>query len=154
MSWKKSSEPSIEYNCIAWALGFNHIWMWPSENYAWPRPTPSIVTIQEFIEIFALFGYEQCNTEIYESGYDKIALYVTFDEQPQHAARQRGTDGIWESKLGSGIDITHDFCGHLPDKPPHGPCSSYGGAKYFFKRRRGIKYPNYEEVEMAWDRGE
>lgn len=153
MAWLKTSDESIAYNCVAWALGFNHIAIWPDAAFdlEWPFPKPEVGNVDDFGQLFALFGYERCATEIYEVGYEKIALYApTEDAPPEHAARQL-PDGRWASKLGGrGIDGEHD---HLADWPQESPyreaCRTYGGARYFFRRRRGGKYPSYEEATAS-----
>jgi len=105
------------------------------------------VTIDEFVEVFALFGYEPSNSEIYEAGFEKIAIYVRNGE-PQHAARQLA-NGRWTSKLGAGIDIIHDKLGDFPSSAPYGPCTAYGGAQYFMKRRANAPYPDYAAVSAV-----
>lgn len=142
--WRETSNATPDYNCISWALRINDRWLWPWGDWEWPRPKPEIITVQEFIDVFKLFGFEQCATEIYEAGYEKIALYVRGGE-PQHAARQL-IDGRWTSKLGEGIDIIHDALADFPTAPPYGPCTAYGGAQIFAKRKINETYPNYETI--------
>lgn len=136
--WEPASKRDENYNCIAWALGHNDKYMWPSGDWEWPRAKPTVVTVQEFIDVFALYGYTQCDSHIYEEGFEKIALFVEGDS-PEHAAVSRRDDGKWMSKLGVGIDILHDGLSIIEDFPmsePHGPCTGYGKAQYFFKKRR------------------
>jgi hypothetical protein len=142
--WRQTSDCSDEYNCIAWALRINNLGLWPWGDWEWPRPKPAVVTVQEFIDVFAMFGFVQCASFIFEAGYEKIALYVRAGD-PQHAARQL-QDGRWTSKLGNGIDIIHDLLSDFPTRAPYGPCTSYGSAQYFFKRRSGAQHPDYSTV--------
>ena len=62
-----------------------------------------------------------------EVGWEKVALYVDHDDVPTHMARQLRS-GYWTSKLGQGIDITHDTVEAL-----EGHC--YGKATYYLRRR-------------------
>ncbi|WP_445013646.1 DUF7689 domain-containing protein [Paludisphaera borealis] len=55
---------------------------------------------------FKILGYEPCDEESLEPGFEKVALYGnTFTYT--HAARQL-PDGKWTSKLGKAEDIEHD----------------------------------------------
>lgn len=142
--WRETSKPTPDYNCIAWVLKVTDRWLWPWGDWEGPRPKPDVVTAEEFIAVFELFGFERCATEIFEAGYEKIALYVRSGE-PEHAARQL-PDGRWTSKLGAGIDIVHDALSDFPTKAPYGPCTAYGGAEYFVKRRVLGEYPDYQTI--------
>jgi hypothetical protein len=139
--WEKSSKEDPSYNCIGWALEIKK-YIWPSLDYYWPRPKPPIVTAQEFIEVFRdHYDFVQCSTSLYEEGYDKIALFLEGDT-PEHASAMRREDGRWVSKLGVLIDTTHDGLDTTLDFPmelPYGPCTGYGTAKLFFKRRRRMR---------------
>jgi len=155
MAWHKTSEKSSDYNCIAWALGFDHILLWPEAAFdmEWPFPRPETCSVADFAQLFALFGYERCNTEMYEAGFEKIALYsVTPNSAPEHAARQL-QDGRWTSKLGGGgIDGIHDALADFPTEEPYNKsCRLYGGARFFFRRPRG-QYPSYEQATMGMPR--
>ncbi|MGH6851236.1 MAG: DUF7689 domain-containing protein [Methylocella sp.] len=59
-----------------------------------------------------------------ELGFDKLALYI-LNGKPTHAARII-YDGIWTSKFGSDIDLSHSLA------ELNGP--SYGSAARFFKK--------------------
>jgi hypothetical protein len=154
MAWYPNSQKSDAYNCIAFALGFENVLLWPDPNFDmdWPRPKPDVVTVQEFTDVFALFGYEP-STSIFEAGYEKIALYVSQNDSPEHAARMRPSDGRWLAKLGgAGIDVLQDFLSDFPQDPPYYGCRSYGGAKYFYKRNANSRHPKYEEVAAMFPR--
>ena len=54
----------------------------------------------------------------YEEGKIKIALYFDFSNQrPTHAARQL-TSGLWTSKLGDNMDLSHEL--HELEGPEYG----------------------------------
>lgn len=95
------------YNCIAWAAGVNHAWWWPDvdgEDH-WPEGAERAVTVEAFRAAFATLGYSPCAEEVWEEGFEKIALYAV-EQVPKHAARQLSI-GRWTSKLGLLEDIEH-----------------------------------------------
>lgn len=126
---------------MAWALGFNDRVMWPKDDFEWPRDPPAGPTVNEFIEVFQeYYGFEECASHLYEEGFIKLALFVE-NSEPQHVAVQRRHDGMWESKLGSRIDILHsglDVIADFPMNQPDGPCTGFGAARYFFRKRHSI----------------
>jgi hypothetical protein len=146
--YKETSKKDPGYNCIAWALGFNHVALWPDRAWVdmlWPRPKPATVTVQEFTEVFALFGFVP-STELFKIGYEKIALYVSPGDVPEHAARQRPDNGQWTAKLGGGIDISQDYLSDFPPYAPYYGGRIYGGATHFYEREVRVGYPSYEDV--------
>jgi len=114
-----------KYNCIAWALGMNDRCWWPKppDGY-WPLGVSEETKISAFEAMFAIFGYEQCDSGRLEAQYEKIALYAR-NGIPTHAARQL-RNGRWTSKCGSDIDIEHKL------KDLEGP--AYGKVALFFRR--------------------
>jgi hypothetical protein len=112
-SYQITSPVSLEYNCVAWALGITNQW-W-SHDGTWPDSVPRSPYIRALTQVFELFGYEICDSGENETGYDKVALYA-LDGEWRHAARQL-EDGRWTSKLGPFEDITHlslqDLAGEL-----------------------------------------
>lgn len=98
------------YNCIAWAYGVNNLWFWPEKRSFWPKGITRTVEINSFIELFASIGYKECSTGDFYKGVEKIAIYVDSDGIPTHAARQLN-NGLWTSKLGGQIDISHTIEG-------------------------------------------
>jgi hypothetical protein len=63
------------------------------------------VTLEVFREAFARLGYEACDHEDPEPGFEKVALFAR-EGTPAHAARQL-PNGRWTSKLGKREDIEH-----------------------------------------------
>ena len=107
-----TSEPTIRYNCIAWAAGDTTRWWWPdpwSEGY-WPAGVERVETLDAFVEMYRTLGYEPCETAAHEDGFERIAIYADRDGLPQHAARQLA-NGRWTSKLGEREDIEHALDG-------------------------------------------
>ncbi len=110
-----TSENSETYNCVAWAAGDDtRRWSYPPEYY-WPDEVPRSSETEALIKVFESLGYAICDSEGWEAGYEKIALYA-WEGQWQHAARQL-ENGHWTSKLGRFVDIAHpspdDLTGEL-----------------------------------------
>lgn len=73
----------------------------------WPDGASKTTEVNSLIEAFQTKGYEICDSENYEFGFMKVALYWDSDSKKwTHAARQH-RDGTWTSKLGRGNDIQH-----------------------------------------------
>lgn len=98
-----TSQPTPDYNCIAWAAGDTDNFVWP--GVFWPAEMPRKVTRKSFVRFFEGIGYRVCANPDPEDGQEKIALYE-HEGIPTHAARLL-MDGRWSSKLGSEHDISH-----------------------------------------------
>ena len=121
------STASPQYNCIAWAYDIDNRRMWPNnEDYWWPDGVRDDESIDAFVALFKGIGYEGCETNAFEAGYEKIAIYADVDE-PLHAARQLPS-GWWTSKLGDGQDIEHAEPGNVEGR-------RYGRVAVILKRR-------------------
>ena len=108
-----ASEPTDEYNCIAWVVGDNTEWWSHLPGYRWSdQRTPDV---ESLVQLFIEKGFEVCVNDDLESGYEKIAIYA-MDGRWSHAARQL-PNGRWASKLGIYEDIEHPttegLCGDL-----------------------------------------
>jgi hypothetical protein len=110
-----SKEPFIitspitrSYNCIAWAFGDTTKWYWPDEFLIgfWPKEISRECTLESFINLYKLIGYEVCDDESFEKDYDKIVIFTDKDNIPTHAAKQID-DTFWSSKLGEYHDVSH-----------------------------------------------
>lgn len=111
MGFKVTSPENPDYNCIAWALGYNDHWLWPDDGVdgveLWPQNGCEDICLNTFIEAFRGQGYDICDDAEYVNGVEKIALYAYPDSQDfTHAARQLA-NGMWTSKLGNSFDIQH-----------------------------------------------
>ena len=101
-----SSAPSLNRALhIAWAAGDAKIFGGRFDGY-WPDGVPRELPLEAFIAAFKTLGYEICDDVTYESGVEKIAIYVG-PAGPLHAARQVGPGNKWTSKLGKYAEITH-----------------------------------------------
>jgi hypothetical protein len=122
--------PHSGYNCIAWAAGKTDNWWWPVNvpGAFWPIPIDPIdpITIDQFVMAFETKGFLRCEHSRFESGFEKIAIYVDNTNEPTHAARLL-PDGVWTSKLGKGEDIEHETLDALQGR-------IYGRAQAFLKR--------------------
>ena len=105
-----TSPETPNYNCVAWAAEEDSRWWWPDTmgDYYWPTQVPRDNTVEAYLGAFRTLGYEPCDNVILEMGFKKIAIYVGDDGKPTHIARQLN-NGNWTSKLGSSIDVEHDF---------------------------------------------
>jgi hypothetical protein len=98
------------YNCIAWAACDTTAWWWPDEpdrpeSAYWPPGVARQETLEAFCQALATRGYEVCNDDRPEAGYEKVAVFALAGV-PKHAARQLPS-GRWTSKLGPMEDIEH-----------------------------------------------
>jgi hypothetical protein len=109
-AYQVTSPAHPRYNCIAWAAGDTSIWWWPIEENGvfWPTSAPMEESVEAFQSAFATLGYEVCESELEEPGFEKIAIFAESDGMPSHAARQLA-NGRWTSKFGAMEDIVHDL---------------------------------------------
>lgn len=100
------------YNCLAWAIEESDRW-WsplPEDDYYWPEGVPREVSITAFVKAYETLDFQVCKTADREENLEKIAIYATPDNKPQHVARQL-PNGRWTSKLGRLEDIEHKLIG-------------------------------------------
>lgn len=84
--------------------------MWPIENpeeddFYWPDGVSFNTRQETFIKAFQHEGFDVCDSEEKEEGFEKIALYGYWGFA-FHASRQLPS-GLWTSKLGPEQDIQH-----------------------------------------------
>lgn len=122
------AQPSIQYNCIAYAVGdVSEWWDYVEEDHYWPDYAARSDSIEILVEVFAGLGFEQCQDSSLESGYEKVALYEDRGVF-QHAALQTPT-GRWRSKMGKGPVIEHRSPESLSD-------GMYGSPTIYMRRQR------------------
>lgn len=97
------------YNCAAWALDIDDMWLDPSgQKYTWwPENIARDTSVSTYVELYKSYGYEICDNPSQEDGYQKIALHIQAG-YVKHVSRQL-RDTTWTSKLGGGYDASHDF---------------------------------------------
>ena len=128
-AWEISSPADKKYNCIAYAAGDSTRWWWPGfpGDVYWPPRALQSLDIRSFVDAYGTIGFERCDDDSLESGFEKIALFVDGEGLPTHAARQL-PDGRWTSKLGKLQDIVHELT-ELEGR-------EYGKITCFLKRTR------------------
>ena len=134
-----TSDETPDYNCIAWALGKDNNWWWPSVDAYWPGQVLDDTSPSNFIRTFESLGYSVCSDGSFETGAEKIAIY-TRDGEATHAAKLLET-GKWTSKLGTHEDIEHDSLeclqGAILKDCGYGEViTGYGNATVFMKRAK------------------
>jgi hypothetical protein len=108
-SYRKTSDATEDYNCIAWAGGDSERKWDPNDTDGryWRTDLPRDYEVETFVKLFKLEGgYEPCENGEPEEGFEKIAIYVGLDKEVKHAARQQPS-GEWTSKCGDLEDIEH-----------------------------------------------
>lgn len=134
--FKITSPSTRDYNCIAWALERNDVWVWPplgmeqeADEY-WPESAPDDENIESFIKAMHKEGFATCKNIDYELGYTKIALYAK-NGLCTHACRQLSQD-IWTSKMGPLNDIQHSN--------PQSLEGDFYGEVYCYMKRPSTKF--------------
>jgi hypothetical protein len=96
-----------KFNCIAYVMNVFDYWYGPSTEF-WPHEILSRSSkLDNYIKYFELYNYKICDNFLYESDFDKIALYVDNNVCVKHAAKQY--KDRWRSKLGANQIIEHDL---------------------------------------------
>ena len=116
------------YNCVAWAACDSKRWWDHSLNYYWPDGVTPGSSVDAYVELFRVLGFEVSDDSKPEPGFEKIALYAKNDEFT-HVARLLES-GNWTSKLGMLEDIEHNDLESLAG-------DSYGRPFLFLRRRWG-----------------
>lgn len=108
-SFGLTSPPTINYNCIAWAVADQSKRWWPNQRgYYWPSGLPKSDDLSSFVAMFATHGYAPCADGKPENAVEKVAVFASPDGHVKHAARQLA-NGRWTSKLGPADDISHEL---------------------------------------------
>jgi hypothetical protein len=133
--YRVTSPKDPRYNCFAFAANdTQHYWqyMGPGKHggYFWPKEIKGD-SLEDVISVYALLGFQVCETSDLEPDVVKIAIYVDDDSIPSHVARQT-RKGVWKSKLGRGKDIEHASLHLLEGNERH----EYGWVAAVMKKRR------------------
>ena len=101
------SEETPVYNCIAWAMGFDDRWVdiVTSPGHWWPDGVQRSTSPQTLVDAFLAVGFEQSDNDMFEEGYDKVALYQNNGEWT-HASRIE-SNNVEYSKFGGSFDGVH-----------------------------------------------
>jgi len=107
--YERASKATGRYNCVAFSNGDERHW-WEAGlyggRYYWPSNVAQNNSVAAITEMFTSDGYELTDNREIESGWEKIAIYVSLvDLEFSHVAKSDGR--VWKSKLGKGQDIYH-----------------------------------------------
>ena len=106
-NYKKTSEATARYNCLAFANDNERKWWEAGLHgglYYWPESVPD--TLEGWVRLFEVQGYECTTNRAIEPRFEKVAIYVDLkDLLPGHVAKSDGK--VWKSKLGKYQDIQH-----------------------------------------------
>ena len=129
-SYEITSPATRQYNCAAWAAGYDNVpWDHSAVPYTyWPRRVPRDGSTGSLVAAFATIGYVKCVNGDPEEGFEKIAVYGKSNDDWTHVARQL-RDGSWTSKLGGREDIRHK-------SPQDLVCKDYGQVVCYLMRRQ------------------
>ena len=135
-SFVVNSDPNFFYNCIGFAIGYEDVWVAPSQRgripwFWWPETVAFNDLPGSLIATFQYFDFEICTNDLPEEGFDKVALYSK-DGHWKHAARIIG-ENLYHSKLGESYDIFHRG-GDVLNRSTR-PEDSYGEPFIFMRRR-------------------
>ena len=112
-SWYEiASFPDSRYNCMAFAMGDTRKRWSPTKDsnegeVYWPLELMDD-HVANFLAVFELEGYQQCEHGEPEDGFDKVALFINEWGDVSHVAFQPGGTDHWLSKLGKWHDIRHE----------------------------------------------
>jgi hypothetical protein len=130
-----------KYNCVALAAdGDFTIWWEPSTLNSkpvkrpgryWPDGIATDGSVESYVKLYELLGYQKCDSGKLELLYEKIVIYgYTPEEAFSHVAYQLYSG--WISKLGDMEDIKH--------RTPEALVSEdYGDIKVFMKRQCNLR---------------
>jgi hypothetical protein len=107
-NYRITSDHSIRYNCVAWALGENRRWyqVGSEPHWYWPAGVPKDGTFESYVALFTRIGFSPCDSAEWEAGYEKVALYADDEGVFKHVAKMKDAE-TWMSKVGSLDDIEH-----------------------------------------------
>lgn len=115
--FKVTSEATVRYNCIAWAMGFDDRWVAPPVVYEqgwsqddkkfvwWPEGVADSMDPTALKEAFVRIGFEECEDAVPDNRYDKVRLY-SYNGEWTHASRIID-DNVEHSKCGELFDCRH-----------------------------------------------
>jgi hypothetical protein len=101
-----------KFNCVSFSIDLYDDWSGSSEpswrtGYDPPSEIDRSTKLENYIKYFKIFGYDICDNEEYEEGFEKIAIYVDEKNNFKHVARQFVNK--WRSKLGGYKIIEHEL---------------------------------------------
>lgn len=136
------SPQTPKYNCIAWAMQFEDRWVdiFEYPGHWWPDGVEKTMSPSALIHAFEAVGFNLCDNNNWEDGFDKVVLYKKADEdQWTHAARIV-SETTEHSKFGPSFDGTHSH-NVLCATGLGYENQSYGVAYAFMKRSKTFHVP-------------
>lgn len=136
------SPQTPKYNCIAWAMQFEDRWVdiFEYPGHWWPDGVEKTMSPSALIHAFEAVGFNLCDNNNCEDGFDKVVLYKKADEdQWTHAARIV-SETTEHSKFGPSFDGTHSH-NVLCATGLGYENQSYGVAYAFMKRSKTFHVP-------------
>ena len=136
------SPQTLKYNCIAWAMQFEDRWVdiFEYPGHWWPDGVEKTMSPSALIHAFEAVGFNLCDNNNWEDGFDKVVLYKKADEdQWTHAARIV-SETTEHSKFGLSFDGTHSH-NILCATGLGYENQSYGVAYAFMKRSKTFHVP-------------
>jgi hypothetical protein len=129
---KKTSDPTPQYNCIAWSANRDKKQWWEPKKQEpwdyWPSDIPDDYSFESFVLIFERQGYKKCEGSHFEFFFKKVALYA--DENGFTHVCDQINSGAWWSKLAADEDIQHNSLEALEGKIGN----EYGKVEQIVKR--------------------
>lgn len=113
-NFKIKSEETPNYNCIAWAMGYNDRRMDPTSEGAlfdWPKGLPKLCALALHISIlvkaFEAEGFEITKNYHFEPDKEKVYLYKEIGKPLWTHASRLVAEGVEYSKFGKSFDAVH-----------------------------------------------
>lgn len=141
-TFRLTSKPDRNYNCVAWAVGETHR-RWDPDGYFWPPDVPRDWKLSSVIQALQMMNFEVCADGKPERGYEKLAVYCESEDEVLHAARLL-EDGWWTSKLGDFDDIKHRNYSELEHTK-----KGYGSVMAFVRRKIAASHSGESEKSSA-----
>lgn len=127
LGYQKNSPVDPTENCIAHAAGAAGEWWEPTDDHVWPDVAPRDYSVAALVAVFESLGYEPCDSDALELGWEKVAIYGD-EHEYTHAAKQDQSSGSWTSKMGREDDIIHESLDALSG-------GWYGDVRHVMRRR-------------------
>ncbi len=139
------SDCNKTYNCIAWAMGYDCVWVDHTGNPGtwWPENVEKSSNPDALVKAFKEVGFEMADDCTVEQDFDKVILYKKYnvglnEDEWTHASRVLSND-VEYSKFGPQWDGTHSH-GVLDNTTKSGERNSYGKPYAYMKRHKGFLF--------------
>lgn len=155
-----TSQPTWVYNCIAFAMGSQDMWVASAHPNGWYAWWPDDVKVprnshpMSLIAAFQYMGFELCEDNLPEEGFDKVVLYQIVNPNTNqlewtHAAKVIGEHRL-HSKIGAWYDVQHRD-GDVFTQCPYGEEYAYMRRPIVDRYKTQEKLPTQCEVNIGGD---